>query len=170
MSRCVLVIRHAEAEELEAARQEGRDEHQRELTRDGRRKMREGARGLKRLADRIDLIASSPLTRALQTAELVSGAFPEAKRHRYSGLAPGVQHAELLKWVSRQKGTLAIVGHEPDLSQWIGYMTTGEPRGVVAMKKGAVCCLAMPETPVAGEAHIAWHMGLKQLRHIAAQD
>lgn len=169
MSRRVLIIRHAEAEELEAARQEGRDEHQRELTRDGRRKMREGARSLKRLVDRIDLIASSPLTRALQTAELVSAAFPEAKRHRYSGLAPGVQNAELLKWISRHKGTVAIVGHEPDLSQWIGYMTTGETRGIVVMKKGAVCCLEMPEVAVAGEAHIAWHMALKQLRHITGE-
>ena len=169
MSRCVLVIRHAEAEELEEARQAGREEHQRELTRDGRRKMREGARGLKQLVDSIEHIAASPLTRALQTAELVSEAFPTAKRHRYSGLAPGVQHPELLRWITRQKGTVAIVGHEPDLSLWIGYMTTGEARSLVLMKKGSVCRLDMPETAVAGEAHIGWHLSLKQLRMIAGE-
>ncbi|HEY1990995.1 MAG TPA: histidine phosphatase family protein [Gammaproteobacteria bacterium] len=167
MSRCVLVIRHAKAEELEAARLAGRDEHQRQLTDAGRRKMREGARGLRNLVDGIDLIACSPLTRALQTAELVSGAFPDAKRSQYSGLAPGVHHSELLRWINRQKGSVAIVGHEPDLSQWIGYMATGEPRGVVVMKKGAVCCLEMPKPAVAGEARIAWHMTLRQLTELA---
>lgn len=167
MSRRVLVIRHGKAEDLEEARLAGRDEHQRELTADGRRRMREGAQGLKRLAEHIDLIASSPLTRALQTAEAVSEAFPDAKRSKYSGLAPGVYHSELLSWLNRQQSTVALVGHEPDLSQWIGYMTTGEPRGLVVMKKGAVCCLEMPDTPVAGEACIVWHMTAKQLAGLA---
>lgn len=163
MTRCVLVIRHAKAEELEEARLAGRDEHQRQLTDEGRRKMREGAQGLRRILDRIDLIVSSPLTRAQQTAELLNEAFPDAKRTQHSGLAPGVYHSELLRWLTRQKGTVALVGHEPDLSQWIGYMTTGEPRGLVVMKKGTVCCLEMPEPAIAGEARIAWYMTLKQL-------
>lgn len=167
MSRCVLVIRHAKAEELEEARLAGRDERQRQLTVEGRRKMREGARGLRKLVHEIDLIASSPLARARQTAELVSEEFPEARRTQHSGLSPGVYHSELLRWVSRQKGTVALVGHEPDLSQWIGYVTTGEPRSLVVMKKGAVCCLEMPDTPVAGEARVAWHMTVKQLSGLA---
>ena len=166
MSRCVLVIRHAEAEELDEARQAGRDEYRRELTQDGRRKMREGAEGLRRLVEDIDLIAASPLTRALQTAELVREAFPRAERQLHPGLAPGVRPPELLRWLSRQKGTVALVGHEPDLSLWVGYLTTGKPRSLVLMKKGACCCLEMPETPVAGEARIVWHMSLKQLRSL----
>ena len=163
MNRCLLVIRHAKAEEPEQARLAGRDEQQRELTGEGRRKLREGVKGLKRLVQAVDLIASSPLTRALQTAEVLSEAFPDARRRQYSGLAPGVYHSELLQWINHQKGTVALVGHEPDLSQWIGYVTTGEPRGLVIMKKGAVCCLEMPNTSVAGEARIAWHMTLRQL-------
>jgi len=167
MNRCVLVIRHAEAEEPVEARIQGRDDRHRELTRDGRRKMREGSRGLKRLVEHIDLLVSSPLTRAIQTAELIAEAYPEAKRQQYAGLANGVDHLGLLKWAAQHKGVVALVGHEPDLSQWIGYAVTGEPRPVVLMKKGSVCRLDMPQAAIAGEACIAWHMSLKQLRYLS---
>jgi len=166
MNRCVLVIRHAEAEEPVDARIQGRDDHHRELTKDGRRKMREGAQGLKRLVEHIDILVSSPLTRAIQTAELIAEAYPGAKRQQYAGLVNGVDHSELLRWVTRHKGVIALVGHEPDLSQWIGYTVTGTPRSMVLMKKGSVCRLDMPQAAIAGEAQIAWHVNLKQLRYV----
>jgi len=167
MNRCVLVIRHAEAEEPVDARIQGRDDYHRELTKDGRRKLREGAQGLKRLVEHIDHLVSSPLTRAIQTAELIAEAYPAAKRQQYAGLANGVDHSELLRWVARHDGVIALVGHEPDLSQWIGYAVTGAARSVVLMKKGSVCRLDMPQAAIAGEAQIAWHMSLKQLRYTA---
>jgi len=169
MNRYIFVIRHAEAEEPAHALIEGRNDAQRELTQEGRRKMRAGARGLAQVVEHIDHLVSSPLVRAVQTADLLAEAFPDARRQQHAGLAPGFQHVALLQWVTRQKGTLALVGHEPDLSEWIGYMVSGEPRGLVLMKKGACCCLEMPETPVAGEAHILWHMSLKQLRGLAPE-
>jgi len=166
MNRRVLVVRHAEAEDPAEAARAGRDEAHRELTKDGRRKMHEGARGLKALVEEIDLLVSSPLTRAVQTADILAEAFPRAKRLAHPGLAPGIHHASLLQWLMRHKGVVVMVGHEPDLSQWIGYMVSGEPRGLVLMKKGSACCLDMPETAVPGEARIVWHMTLKQLRDL----
>ena len=167
MNRWVLVVRHAEAEEPVDAARDGRDEAHRELTKDGRRKMHAGARGLQELVPHIDLLAASPLTRAIQTANILAEAFPHAKRLTHPGLAPGVNHSALSQWVMRHKGVVALVGHEPDLSQWIGYMVSGDPRSLVLMKKGSVCRLEMPETAAAGEARIAWHMNLKQLRYLA---
>lgn len=164
MNRRVLLLRHAEAEEAAEAAREGRDEAHRELTREGRRKMHEGARGLGNLVEHIDVLVTSPLTRAIQTADIVAEAFPHAKRLTHPGLSPGVYHSALAQWVMHHKGVVALVGHEPDLSQWIGYMVSGEPRSLVVMKKGGVCCLDMPTTAVAGEAGIAWHVTLKQLR------
>ncbi|HEX4300197.1 MAG TPA: histidine phosphatase family protein [Gammaproteobacteria bacterium] len=167
MNRRVLVVRHAQAEEPAEAAREGRGEKERELTREGRRKMHEAARGLTTLIEHIDLLATSPLVRAVQTADILAEAFPGAKRITHPGLAPGVYHAALLQWAMRHKGTVAVIGHEPDLSQWIGYMVSGEPRSLVLMKKGSACCLDMPDTAMAGEACIAWHMGPKQLRGLA---
>lgn len=167
MKRTVLVIRHAEAEDNAEALNAGRDERHRQLTKEGKRKMREGARGLAALVERIDLLVSSPLTRAVETADVVAEAFPGAKRSQHPGLAPGLYHSALLQWVMRHEGTLALVGHEPDLSQWIGYMVSGEPRSLVQMKKGGACLLEMPNPAVAGEAQIVWHLNLKQLRGLA---
>ena len=169
MNRRVLVIRHAEAEEPAHALIAGRDEQHRELTKDGRRKMREGARGLEEVVEYLDHIVSSPLTRAVQTADLLAECFPAAKRAQHPGLAPGFDPAVLLQWVSRHKGVVALVGHEPDLSQWVGYTISGEARSLVLMKKGSVCCLEMPEAAAAGEACILWHMPLKQLRGLAPE-
>lgn len=160
MTRCLLVIRHAEAED-------GRDDRLRALTPEGTRKMREGAKGLAALVEKLDLLVSSPLVRAVQTADLVAEAFPQAQRLQHTGLAPGVYPSALLQWVSSHKGTVALVGHEPDLSQWIGYMVSGEPRSLVQMKKGSVCALEMPTPAVPGEAQILWHLSLKQLRALA---
>jgi phosphohistidine phosphatase len=167
MNRWVLVVRHAEAEEPAEAARAGRDEGRRELTKDGRRKMHEGARGLATLIEHIDLLAASPLTRTAQTADIIGESFPHAKRITHPGLAPGAHHPALLQWLMRHKGVVALVGHEPDMSQWVGYMVSGEPRSLVLMKKGSVCRLDMPEIAVAGEACIAWHMSLKQLRRLA---
>ena len=169
MNRLVLVIRHAEAEEPAHALIEGRSDTHRELTKDGRRKMRAGARGLARVVEHIDHLVSSPLIRAVQTADVLAEEFAHAKRQQHTGLSPGFSQPALMGWIARHKGTLALVGHEPDLSQWIGYMVTGEPRGLVLMKKGACCCLEMPDSPLAGEAHIVWHMPLKQLRSLAPE-
>jgi phosphohistidine phosphatase len=169
MNRRVLVLRHAEAEEPAHALIAGRSDAKRELTKDGRRKMLTGARGLGQVVEHIDHLVSSPLVRAVQTADLLAEVFPDAKRQEHAGLSPGFPHAALMGWIARYKGTLALVGHEPDLSQWVGYMVTGEARSVVLMKKGACCCLKMPESPLAGEAHIVWHMPLKQLRDLAPE-
>jgi phosphohistidine phosphatase len=166
MTRTVFVIRHGIAEEPADAHAAGRDDSQRELTKEGRYKLKDSMAGLAALVERIDLIASSPLVRAVQTADFVAEAFPKAKRLQHPGLAPGVYPSALLQWVMRHKGVLALVGHEPDLSQWIGYMTSGEPRSLVQMKKGAVCRLEMPDPAVPGEAQIAWHLTSKQLMQL----
>ena len=163
MSRTVLVIRHGIAEEPVDAAIAGRNDARRELTKEGWHKMREAAQGLATLMDGIDLLVSSPLVRAVQTADCLAEAFPDAKRVQHPGLSPGVDPAALLQWTLRQKGTLALIGHEPDLSEWIGYMVSGSPRSLVQMKKGAICKLEMPEQAVPGEAQIAWHLSSKQL-------
>ena len=162
----VFVIRHAEAEEPVEAAKARRNDAQRQLTDAGRHDMRKGARGLASLADEIALILSSPLVRALETAEILHGAFPRAELRREKLLSPGFDPEELLDAIAGETGPIAIVGHEPDLSQWIGYMTTGSSRNLVRLKKCSVCRLDMPGSAAAGEARIAWLLTLKQLTRL----
>lgn len=163
----VFVIRHAEAEDAVDAAHAGRQDKERRLTDAGKRDMREAAAGLAELVDGISLILTSPLIRAAQTAELLQAAFPKAELRRHAFLAPGSDPGALLKSIVNRPGPVALVGHEPDLSQWIGYMSTGMSRSVVRMKKGAVCRLDMPDHAQPGEACIAWLMTVKQLGKLA---
>src|SRR3712207_1068374 len=68
----VLVVRHAIAEEREAfaKRSRGAPDGERPLTREGRRKFEAGAKGLHALVPKLDALATSPLTRAVETAEI----------------------------------------------------------------------------------------------------
>lgn len=163
----VLVVRHAEAEEPAEASRAGRSEGERRLTHEGVRQMRKGARGLAALVDPPALILSSPLTRAMETAGLLAESFPAAKLGQHARLAPGFDRATLLHWASRREGMVVLVGHEPDLSQWIGYAVCGAPRSLVRMKKGSICRLDMPSPAQAGEAEIVWLLTLKQLAELA---
>ena len=165
--RQVFLVRHAEAEDTVDAVHAGRQDKERRLTDSGKRDMRRGAEGLATLVDEISLILTSPLTRAVQTAELLQAAFPKAELKRHAFLVPGTDPAALLKSIAKQPGPMALVGHEPDLSQWAGYMSTGTSRSVVRMKKGSVCRLDMPDPTHAGEACIAWLLTLKQLAKLA---
>lgn len=163
----VLVVRHAEAEEAAEASRAGRSEGERRLTKGGAHLMKQGARGLATLVDAPALILSSPLARAVETAGLLAEVFPEAKLQKHARLAPGFDHATLLHWASGQEGTVVLVGHEPDLSHWIGYAVSGTPRSLARMKKGSVCRLDMPSPAHAGEAEIVWLLTLKQLAALA---
>lgn len=164
--KTVYVIRHAEAEEVHDAAVAGRSDAERQLTDEGRHQLKKGARGLRKLVDRLDLLLSSPLVRAVQTADILAQEFTDAERAEHVRLSPGFDHVKLLKWVGQQPGDLALVGHEPDLSQWIGYVTSGLPRSLATMKKGSVCRLDMPDTALSGEARIAWLLTLKQLTKV----
>ena len=68
----LLIIRHADAGDREAFAPRGKPDSQRPLSRDGIRKMRAIARGLKRTAPPVDLLVSSTLVRARQTADIVA--------------------------------------------------------------------------------------------------
>src|SRR5689334_24609313 len=105
----VLVIRHADAE------QSG-DDATRSLTKDGRSQMKSAARTLRELVERVDLLATSPLARACETAKIISKAFDDVEIEEIDQLSPGAGAESLLAWLGRHSSskTVALVGHEPD--------------------------------------------------------
>jgi len=103
----------------------------------------------------------------VETAELVAEAFPKAKREKHSRLAPGFDPEGLLRWAAGQAGSVALVGHEPDLIEWIGYAVSGLSLSLARMKKGSACRLDIPATARPGEAEIVWLLTLKQLAALA---
>lgn len=109
------LVRHAEAVEWA----EGLDDHVRWLTPKGRKQLQRAAVRLNRKRVRPELVITSPLTRAVQTAELLLPELGKRTQLIADGrLAADATVDELLALIKEQEGLdcLLLVGHEPLLS------------------------------------------------------
>jgi len=164
----LLVVRHALAGDRKAWRSKGKDDSARPLTGDGRRKMREVARGLAELVAAPGVLATSPLVRAKQTAALLAGAFHLEAAEEVEALAPGEPPQALLEWL-RARGRndlVAVVGHEPHLGMLVSWLLSGRPAAFVELKKGGACLLDLGGRPAPGRAALLWLLSPAQLRHL----
>jgi phosphohistidine phosphatase len=130
------ILRHGIAEDEKP----GQRDSERALTDEGRRKLREVLRVAERAGLNPDLMISSPYLRAVQTAEVAKDIL------RYKGtlsqtpaLIPSSEPATVWQEVRthRDASSIILVGHEPLLSQVVGYML-GAPALQVDLKKAAI--------------------------------
>src|SRR4030095_8127960 len=115
------VIRHAIAEPLGTA--DKFSDQNRSLTEEGRDRMSEVVKGLKKLGVQLDLILTSPLVRAVQTAEIVGHSLGVNKKEirQTPALAPGAGVEQMFAQIKNVAGaeSIAVVGHQPDLGHLI---------------------------------------------------
>ena len=125
----LLLLRHAIAEEQEDFARTGKDDRLRPLTDEGRKKMKQGAKGLRKVLPEIDLLATSPLTRAAQTAAIVDSVYGGLSEVEIAELSPEATPTDFLRWLRKQKAeTLVAVGHEPSISLFLSWLLTGTER------------------------------------------
>jgi phosphohistidine phosphatase len=163
----IVIIRHGVAASSASAKS-AHDDASRPLTKEGRQKMRKAAKGLRQLVPSLDLIATSPLTRAAETAEIVSEAYEGARTVQISALSPRKPVPTLLEWLNAHPpdATVALVGHEPHLSTFVCWLLTGLQESFVELKKGGIALLEAT-TPVApGRAKLHWLLKPSQLRDL----
>jgi phosphohistidine phosphatase len=165
----LLVVRHAIAEDREAFARSHQDDATRPLTPEGRRKMERAALGLRRVVPELDLLAASPYKRAFETAEILAQAYDGLTLERAPELAPGAGVDRVVAWLAARpaRGTVAIVGHEPDLSQLVCTLLTGANRPFLELRKGAACLLEFAGPVAKGAATLDWFLGPKHLRRLA---
>src|SRR5258708_39107238 len=84
----LLVIRHGVAMDKEEFAKAGTSDDLRPLTSAGMEEMKEIARGLRELVKKIDVLATSPLVRAVQTAEIIGGAHDVPAGETTTALSP----------------------------------------------------------------------------------
>jgi phosphohistidine phosphatase len=172
------VVRHAIAEDKERFAATGRNDDQRPLTEEGRDKMRRAAEGLKQAARRAHVLASSPLLRARETAEIIAPALRAPRIELVDALRPDRRYEDFLTWlrgrelpndaeVEEDERTIAIVGHEPHLSGLVTWLMTGSGESRLELKKGAACLLEFVRTPAAGAATLRWSLTPAHLRKLA---
>ena len=165
----LLVIRHGVAEDKESFAETGRDDSLRPLTKEGRWKMEHNAKALRSLLPSLDVIATSPFTRAQQTAQVVGDAYRRAKVEELDALTPTGTTRAFLTWLRKRDADdrVAIVGHEPHLSTLVSWLVTGEAtEGRFELKKGGACLLQFDAAPRAGTATLIWSLTPAILRRI----
>lgn len=137
----LIVVRHAIANAHDPVR--WKDDRKRPLTAEGRKRFRRAAAGLNRFVKRPDRVFTSRLVRAVETAEILekSAGWPAATL--CPELAPQSAPAQTLKRLRAERcARIAIVGHEPHLSRFVGSCIAGaDARAVIEIKKGGVAVL-----------------------------
>lgn len=123
MSRRIYFLRHGKADRTAW---DGADDR-RPLTDEGREALERSAAGLQRLDLGVDLVLSSPLVRAVQTADIVADILGCAggvvvDRRLGPSFGPGDLAALLAE---HHEGRLLLVGHEPSFSAVVGMVTGG---------------------------------------------
>jgi phosphohistidine phosphatase len=164
----LILIRHAIAEDREAFAESGAPDAERPLTPRGRRRMARNARGLRALVPTLELIATSPLRRARETAEIVAEAYGGVTVVEAAMLAPGGSRDACRRWLERHRtdGAIAAIGHEPHLGHTLSWLVTGDSTPIVTFKKGGACCVDLPDQLVAGTARMCWFLTPRVMRRL----
>jgi len=131
----IYLVRHGIAGDPDAWK--GPDDS-RPLTGKGRRRFRETARAFAKLGDRVDLLCTSPLVRAVQTAEILADAIELDEVYVLEELRPDVPVQRLLERVAELDAKrVALVGHDPQLSGVAAALGNVEPARI-DFPKGAI--------------------------------
>jgi phosphohistidine phosphatase len=158
------LIRHGIAEERG---EDWPDDTKRPLTDEGKSNLRKQARGLERLGVGFDIILTSPLVRAKQTAEAIASEFSERPSLvTVESLSPNGSFQSILRDLEEhgRKSRIALVGHEPDLGELAARL--GGLRRPLEFKKGAICRIDVKSLPPAGPGALRWFFPPKVLRAI----
>jgi phosphohistidine phosphatase len=138
----LIIIRHAIAVPRGTP---GIPDGERPLTAEGESKFREAARGLARLVDRPDLLFTSPWLRAKQTAAIAAAAWGRLEPKEEPAFAGGSfdEQAAVLDACPRN-ATVAVVGHEPHVSELLARLLGSPHDDRLAFKKGGVALVDVP--------------------------
>jgi phosphohistidine phosphatase len=155
------IIRHAIAV---PAGTPGIADEERPLTKEGKRRFRRAARGLAEICDPPDVLLTSPLPRALETAAIAGRAWGGPAPTPEPALAHGSVE-DILRVLAGlpPDGRVALVGHEPTVSSLLARLL-GSPAGErFAFRKGGAAHVELPGAPPEG-GRLEWFMRPRLLR------
>jgi len=162
------LVRHAVAHLRDAKRWP--DDGKRPLTPAGEDRFRQAARGLRRVAPTVDLVLASPFDRAWRTAELLHEEAGWSKPERCEAIEADRSPTEGIEALRSHlgAGSVALVGHEPNLSELASILLTGNAtRLSMDFKKGGVACLQLDDGLRRSSALLRWFVSPKVLRSLA---
>jgi len=160
----VYLVRHASAGE---AYSDPKKDEKRPLDEQGVTQCREVGHALAALEVHVDLVISSPLKRAAQTASMVANEIGYEGRIVFDdALRPGTGFTDFRELTRRHAALEAImvVGHNPNLSAFLGTLIGSAHQAArIDMKKGAVACVDWDR-----RGYLAWYLTPKVVRALRA--
>jgi phosphohistidine phosphatase len=143
------------------------DDTKRPLTDEGMSRMRKAVRWLARLGVTVEVVLTSPLVRARQTAEIVAGGLdPRPSLVNVESLTPDGTYAAVVADLEKhaRKTRIALVGHEPMMGELAARLIGS--RHPIEFKKGGVCRIDIEDLPPAGPGDLRWLLTPKILREL----
>lgn len=161
MSHLIYLVRHGVAEE--ATIETG--DAERALTQEGRRKMKDVARGLQVLGVAPEALLTSPLRRARETAEVLHAVLGGSKPRILEALENGHPAEAVAGGLPAKASMIVLVGHQPSLGELASYLLTGSP-GLVPLpfRKGGAAAISVAGLPLRIPGTLEWLLTPKQLR------
>jgi phosphohistidine phosphatase len=161
----VYLIRHGVAAERGP---EYPDDSKRPLTTRGIARLRKEARALDALGITFDQIVSSPLLRTRQTADIIAESLKGKPPVVLSdALAPAGTVSAVMQELGKytKKGSVALVGHEPNLGELAARLIGA--KHALAFKKGGLCRIDFETLPPKGFGSLRWFVAPRLLRKLA---
>lgn len=158
----VYLVRHAIAADRGEAFP---DDGKRPLTEKGITRFRQVVAGLTELDVEIDVVLTSPLVRARQTADLLATGLRSSPRVVETvALAPGASYQSVLDELAMlsDQDAIALVGHEPGIGQLAARLIG--TRHPLEFKKGGVCRIDLNALPPVAPGRLAWFATPRILR------
>jgi phosphohistidine phosphatase len=152
------LIRHAQAVDGEL----GQRDEDRALTAEGRKQALDVGQALARQGVKLSRLVTSPLVRAVETAELIAVAIGfEGGLDVHEAMAPDGHWKHLHRAVLEpmaQEAAVALVGHEPSIGHYLSKLLHGKG---LTMQKGAVARLEFADAE--HPARLVWTLSPKNL-------
>lgn len=161
----LLVIRHAVAMDQQAFARTERSDDLRPLSAEGTREMEQVAKGLRAEIKTLDLLATSPLLRARQTADIVADAYGIGPAEITDLLVPGASMEEFEEWCASrgENKVVAVVGHEPHLGCLVTWLMVGRGESRIRLRKGGACLLEFESQVHRDSGTLNWLLTPRQL-------
>ncbi len=164
----IYIMRHGDSPTLEEAAVANDEE--RPLSNLGRQEAELMAFLLERLGGEPDLILSSPLIRAWQTADIMSRHFNSNPEVISSfEMAPGGSFSGVLAQILRQgrPRNVLLTGHMPGVSMLAGFLLWNQPDVGFHFRTAGTCRIDLPdEHPAPGYGDLRWLIGPRSAERI----
>lgn len=160
----ILIVRHAQAERKEGLEISRDNDCHRALTKKSLKRFQKACNGIQYLVKDLDFIFSSEYLRSRQTADILSRQYhiQYQQSDRLNPDIPVERILDVLTSIDEEK-VVALVGHNPSISQLIDYLVCGECYNLISLKKGSVCLVDYEF----GQGKILWSLTQSQLESLS---